>query len=423
MDNMQGISGKRWFMGKGKKIASVQELDGIDIGGTRLGIIDVQFETGEHDRYAVIDNEQCIGGIMREGFAEHTAKRFRGKSGTFEFVVDGARQTLPEDALQKIKPVSAEQSNSAFMCPGAFFFKLYRRLQVGTHPEAEIIAHLNHAAFDAIPQYYGSCRYIADTGEQYTLGILEEHVPDGKDVWAYFNSNMDARAAFALGEATANMHCALKGLAGTPSQSQEIPFDKLESLIRNAINGATNCGQPSGGHDASSNDATGEQDARELLQNVAAATPRLREIAAAGFENATSPLFAPQRIHGDYHLGQVLTTANTATAPADFKILDFEGEPSRTLAYRRAMRSPAADIAGMLRSFSYAGAASGKDCSACQKAFIEGYAQAARMDAAAIETACAPYVLAKAVYEACYELEFRPGWFHIPATALLEIAG
>ena len=76
----------------------------------------------------------------------------------------------------------------------------------------------------------------------------------------------------------------------------------------------------------------------------------------------------------------------------------------------------------MLRSFQYAGATSGFDCTACERAFLEGYAQAACISAAALETACKPYVLAKAVYEACYELEFRPGWFHIPARALLELA-
>ena len=84
------------------------------------------------------------------------------------------------------------------------------------------------------------------------------------------------------------------------------------------------------------------------------------------------------------------------------------------------MRSPAVDIAGMLRSFQYAGATAAYDSATCERAFLEGYAQAAHIDAAALETACAPYVLAKAVYEACYELEFRPGWFHIPARALLN---
>ena len=215
---------------------------------------------------------------------------------------------------------------------------------------------------------------------------------------------MDATCAGALGTATAKMHRALRGLPGTPAQNSEIPFDKLEHLLNSATSAAD-----------AANSASNEM--RELAEKVKTVLPKLRRMAADAFGASTgSEPFAPQRIHGDYHLGQVLVSA------ADFKILDFEGEPTRSLEYRRALRSPLVDVAGMLRSFQYAGATSGINSTACERAFLEGYAQAARIDAAALETACKPYVLAKAVYEACYELEFRPGWFHIPARALLELA-
>lgn len=422
MDNMQGICSKRWFMGKGGKIESVTEEARANIAGNAIAVIRVNSTQGNihsEDLYATIEDESGIGHILEDAFAtpRNIYGAGRGKI-VFERIRDFATE-LPHNSLADIRALQAEQSNSAF-ASDRLFFKLYRRLQPGAHPEVEILEHLEKEGFGAIPHFYGHCKYIDPAGNEHALGILEERLAGMQDAWAFFTQGdqpqeLLMKAARGLGEATAEMHLKLKGLPGEKYGPVEIPFDKLESLIRNAINGAANCAQSSKGHDA-----TGEQDARELLQNVAAATPRLREIAAAAFGNETSPLFAPQRIHGDYHLGQVLTTANTATAPADFKILDFEGEPSRTLAYRRAFRSPAVDIAGMLRSFSYAGATAGKDYSACGKAFLEGYAQAAHMDAAAIETACAPYMLAKAVYEACYELEFRPDWFHIPATALLE---
>jgi len=223
-----------------------------------------------------------------------------------------------------------------------------------------------------------------------------------QDAWAYFNGVMDAPCAEALGIATAKMHRALRGLPGTPAQNPEIPFDKLEHLL--------NC-------------ATGSE-MRELAEKVKATLPKLKRMAKDAFGAPTgSELFAPQRVHGDYHLGQVLVSA------ADFKILDFEGEPSRTLEYRRALRSPLVDVAGMLRSFQYAGATSESDSTACERAFLEGYAQAAHVDAGnaqidldTLKRAATPYILAKAVYEACYELEFRPGWFHIPARALLKLA-
>ena len=165
------------------------------------------------------------------------------------------------------------------------------------------------------------------------------------------------------------------------------------------------------------------------MENVLGKIPALKELAAQSFaKGRAQQLFAnlpPQRIHGDYHLGQVLLSANInddahAVRPDDIKILDFEGEPSRTLGYRRALRSPLVDVAGMLRSFGYAGATAGTDRSACERSFLEGYAHVSGIPATALREACAPYTIAKAVYEACYELEFRPDWFHIPARALLE---
>lgn len=247
---------------------------------------------------------------------------------------------MPADPLATIRPLDAEQSNSAF-ASDRLFFKLYRRLQAGAHPEVEILEHLEKNGFGAIPHFYGSCRFIDPSGNEYALGILEERVSGMQDAWAYFNQGSGAQlifngagtesrvqAAFALGDATAQMHRALKGLAGTQPQAPEIPFDKLERLIRNAAgDGTANCGQPSG-----ECDATRGQDARTLLENVAAALPRLREIATKAFDSTTAPLFAPQRIHGDYHLGQVLidsqsTFKKAAASPPTSRFSISKGNP------------------------------------------------------------------------------------------------
>ena len=430
MDNMRDIANKRWFMGKGGKIDSVTEVARAGIAGNAIVIVRVSFDTGENrspDLYAIIENENCIGGILEAVFSAPRT-RFNARDGeiVFERIRDftvNAPEGCAEGDLQKnlsaIRPLDAEQSNSAF-ASDRLFFKLYRRLQPGVHPEVEILEHLEKTRFSAMPHFYGSCKYIDPAGNEYALGILEERVSGMQDAWAFFTQGAQpqlvkaaqenfAKAARRLGEATAEMHRALNGLAGTSPQAPEIPFDKLESLIRNAINSAV---------------TSGEQDARELLQNVAASFPRLREIAAKSFGTADTPL-APQRIHGDYHLGQVLVSdgdGSQARKAPTFKILDFEGEPTRALDYRRAVRSPLVDIAGMLRSFQYASAVSGQDSAPCERAFLEGYASAAHLDASEIKQAAAPYILAKAVYEACYELEFRPDWFRIPARALLELS-
>ena len=405
MFSMQDIASKRWFMGKGRKIESIETVDRVAIGETFLSIVRVTFAASENcepDLYAVIEDETRTTDFFYDVFSCEKA-RYRGTSGEFMFM---QTENFPVDVslheLFDIAPLDAEQSNSAFASEH-FFFKLYRRLLPGIHPEVEIMEQLDRKRSGVSPQLYGTCYYADATGKRYTLGILEERATGMQDAWAYFNSVMDAPCAGALGIATAKMHRALRGLPGTPAQNPEIPFDKLEHLL--------NC-------------ATGSE-MHELAEKVKAVLPKLKRMAKDAFGAPTgSELFAPQRIHGDYHLGQVLVSA------ADFKILDFEGEPSRTLEYRRALRSPLVDVAGMLRSFQYAGATSGFDSTACERAFLEGYAQAAHIDAGAahvdleiLERAATPYILAKAVYEACYELEFRPGWFHIPARALLKLAG
>ena len=417
MFSMQDIASKRWFMGKGRKIDSIETVDRVAIGETFLSIVRVNFAASENcepDLYAIIEDETRTADFFYDVFSCEKA-RYGGTSGEFMFM---QTENFPVDVslheLFDIAPLDAEQSNSAFASKH-FFFKLYRRLLPGIHPEVEIMEQLDRKRSGVSPQLYGTCYYADATGKHYTLGILEERATGMQDAWAYFNSVMDAPCAEALGTATAKMHRALRGLPGTPAQNPEIPFDKLEHLLNRMVVGAT---------DAAGADISAGNEMRELAEKVKATLPKLKRMAKDAFGAPTgSELFTPQRIHGDYHLGQVLVSA------ADFKILDFEGEPTRTLEYRRALRSPLVDVAGMLRSFQYAGATSGFDCTACKHAFLEGYAQAARIDAGAahvdletLERAATPYILAKTVYEACYELEFRPGWFHIPARALLKLA-
>lgn len=415
MNDMQGISSKRWFMGKGRKIESIETVDRVAIGETFLSIVRVNFAASENcepDLYAVIEDETRTADFFYDVFSCEKA-RYGTKTGEFMFM---QTENFPVDVslheLFDVAPLDAEQSNSAFASKH-FFFKLYRRLLPGIHPEVEIMEHLDHEHSSVGPRLYGTCYYADATGKRYALGLLEERATGMQDAWAYFNSVMDAPCAGALGIATAKMHRALRGLPGTPAQNPEIPFDKLEHLLNNATSAA----------DAAN--STGNE-MHDLAEKVKAVLPKLRRMAtdAFGAQTSSEP-FAPQRIHGDYHLGQVLVAAQYTAAKnaPTFKILDFEGEPTRSLEYRRALRSPLVDVAGMLRSFQYAGATSGFDSTACERAFLEGYAQAACISDAALETACKPYVLAKAVYEACYELEFRPGWFHIPARALIELAG
>ena len=375
---IEDISEKRWFMGKGRQIHSIEELDSLPIGGTKVSIIQVQFESGERDYYCVIEDESKIGAVLAEYF-----------------------QKFPNETLLHAQPLNAEQSNSAFYSKGEFFFKLYRRLQVGEHPEAEILKHLSKKTTQGFPKiapdFYGDFSYTKD-GEIRTLGILEEHIPDAQNAWDLMvrtpnekaqsgNQNFFADAAFELGRTTAQMHKALKDLEGTPVQAEEVPFDKLIGLLK----------------------ANGKE-------NLIARVESIRSQQVRG-DNAGTLALTPQRIHGDYHLGQLLYK------DGKFIVLDFEGEPTRTLEYRRRLRSPAADIAGMLRSFAYASAVRGEKEfeQVTAEAFLQGYSRESGISVPQLKEEASPYVLGKAIYEACYELEFRPDWFWIPESALKNV--
>lgn len=394
MNLIKYLGKQRWFMGKNRTITRVDSLDSTEAGGTHIRLIKVSFDDGESDIYTYIDNENAIGKILEDAFLDGAQQSiFSGESGFFAFKITAP---LPKSPLTGIQPVSKEQSNSAFCLPGKYFFKLYRRLQPGLHPEAEILEGMNKAGSSRVPRLYAICTYKSKHGEIYTWGILEEHFADAKDAWSEFCQSMDVNDAFQLGMSTAQMHESLKRLTGPKYTTDEPPFDKLEQLLQNS---------------------TDTEYAPKLRECLPELRIRYSDLLRETFSDKT---IKKQRIHGDYHLGQVLIT-QSANGTKHFEIIDFEGEPTRSLDYRRTCRSTAVDIAGMLRSFAYAGAVSKKDPTEAQHNFITGYSKVSGISADAIEKESKPYILAKAVYEACYELEFRPDWFWIPAKALLEL--
>ncbi len=394
MNLIKYLCKQRWFMGKNRTIIRVDPFDSTEAGGTRIRLVKVSFDDGESDIYTIIDDENVVGKILEDAFLDGAQQSiFSGDSGFFTFRITAP---IPKAPLTSIKPVSKEQSNSAFCAPGKFFFKLYRRLEPGLHPEAEILEAMNKADSSRVPRLYAVCNYKTKGGEIYTWGILEEHFPNAVDAWSEFCNKMDSTDAFQLGMSTAQMHESLKPLSGPKYSNIEPPFDKLEQLLKNS---------------------TDTEYAPELRERLPELRIRYSDLLRETFSDKT---IKKQRIHGDFHLGQVLIT-QSANGTKHFEMIDFEGEPTRSLDYRRTIRSPAVDIAGMLRSFAYASAVAKTDPTEACQAFIMGYSKVSGISAQTIEKECKPYILAKAIYEACYELEFRPNWFWIPAKALLEL--
>lgn len=376
MIDLRNITEKRWYMGKGRTPTRIEKIDELSIGDAAITLISLQFSEGDFDLYLLIENEDSFGSLLYRSFGKTVgSKSFRSKNGIFSFVT---HSDFLRENLESLKPISAEQSNSSFVAPGKLFFKVFRRLQAGEHPEEETLRYLSNLDYQGTPSLLGSCRYTSNNGHTYVLGILEGLIPNTENAWDVFNREPSTEAAFELGCETARMHKALRDMDGCVSPSEEPPVEKLKKLLVES------------GHD---------------INKIK--VPRPRE----------STLFKPQRIHGDFHLGQVLMTPDK-----HFKIIDFEGEPTRSLEFRRGLRSPAVDIAGMIRSFAYAEAVSKKNMDSVKQAFTQGYAKTANVSEDALQQELKPYIIAKAIYEACYELEFRPDWFWIPEKALKEFA-
>jgi maltose alpha-D-glucosyltransferase/alpha-amylase len=380
---------------------------------------------------------------------------------------------------------SAEQSNTSILYGDTAILKLFRRLQPGENPDVEIGQFLTEVAhFDRIPPFLGEISMIASSGEKTTVAMLQGLVANDGDGWTWFvhqlnrfyksiESGTDApilaapayestttdrnrmptvaqeamEAAMLLGRRTAEMHLALSSSASDPVFAPE----------------------PTSHHDL-------ETDARQIEVQIRSALEALKSKFAALDESASdhaSLLLSKRlelmkrshsiadltaagqriRIHGDYHLGQTLRTSTKEGAPqtGDFVLLDFEGEPARPLSQRRRKQSPLKDVAGMLRSFSYAAFAglkafqdeiaarsrptsdeiSTKWAQAWQnwasEAFIRGYRETISKNPDILpspketQALLDAFVLEKALYELQYELNNRPTWIHIPIAGILSL--
>ncbi len=382
---------------------------------------------------------------------------------------------------------SAEQSNTSILYNGKLIMKLFRRLQPGENPDTEIGRFLTEVAhFPRIAPFLGDIRSVvqdgSETGEATTVAMLQGLVQNEGDGWqwtldelsrfydscatcpvpteigsfpsfgsdapiapaAQEHAGLYLEGAALLGRRTAEMHLALAtptenaAFSAEPFAQEHLAADaarieaqivrSLEALRRGMAN------LPS-----SETDNTADVAALILSQ-------RRDLLTRAKLLTATDPAAAGQRIriHGDYHLGQTLRSK------ADFVILDFEGEPARSLAERRAKQSPLKDVAGMLRSFSYAAyaglnafthrrplsnpvdAKSLETCAtlwlnAASTEFLRAYksviAESPRLLPAPeqAQSMLNGYLLEKALYELLYELNNRPAWVRIPLAGIVAL--
>ena len=441
------IASQRWFGGKSRDVLDARVLDaGIAPGGPPLlaiGIVEVRYGLRSHDLYHVplgfrpSDegwNESVIaevdGWIVYDAIADPALVRelvgLMCSGATLRLedaaIVCRGAEGLGDRAggLSSIRPMGAEQSNSSVVLDERFALKLYRRIEAGVNPELELLRFLTEKEFEHIAALEGFIAYEGRPLET-TLAILQRFVPSRGDGWELalntIASDPEWLPAHArrLGEVTAQLHNALASDADNPHFCPEEPSTETLALLSASID------------EEIEGVFAGLPDLEALLPIAGRAEEvrdRLRMLTHIGSVGKVI------RHHGDYHLGQALWTNDE-----DWLILDFEGEPARSIPDRRRKRSPLRDVAGMLRSFAYAASAStlqrGVDPpddweEKCRAQFLEGYI--ATVDATllpggeqAIERLLTVFELEKAVYELRYELNNRPDWVGIPVAGILRM--
>ncbi|MFE7846138.1 phosphotransferase [Microbacterium sp. NPDC057407] len=300
--------------------------------------------------------------------------------------------------------LTGEQSNTSIVFDEdgrpTIILKLFRTLHHGENPDVTVQRVLSNAGSPYVPRFLGSIdAEWPDVGRESgvahgTLAFAQEFLPGVRDGWAVaLEAAAEGRdftgAARDLGTAVAGVHGAL-GAALETADAGPAEVAAVGTAWRRRLRiGATEV------------PAVAERrDAIEAVYQAALARPWPRL----------------QRIHGDLHLGQVL-----AVPGAGWRIVDFEGEPLRPMEERAIPDLPPRDVAGMLRSFDYAGAvAAGPDAGAwaaeCQTAFVDAYvaAGAAELDPVLLRA----LILDKAVYESIYEARNRPDWLPVPLAGI-----
>jgi maltose alpha-D-glucosyltransferase/alpha-amylase len=350
------------------------------------------------------------------------------------FLPTSALLELSLSETPSIRRLSAEQSNSSLILGDAVVLKLVRHVAAGINPETEVTRVLTERGYANCAPLFGEVVRVTADGTPHTVMLAQGFLRNQGDGWEWTlraladgGEALDRLNGFSaqLGQRLAELHAILAQPSDDPGFAPE-PADEATRLAW--AGGATAqlelaldlLRMP---RDLPDRDAAC---AGWLLDNTETLRAAIRRLAALG-EGAMN-----HRVHGDFHLGQVLV------ADGDAYIVDFEGEPARTLAQRREKSCAMRDVAGLLRSFDYAAATATMRhggsahirpaCAQAERAFMTAYqATLARAaDTAVPPAAQTPlldlFLIEKAAYEIRYEAANRPTWLGIPLRGLHEIA-
>jgi maltokinase len=380
------VAAARWYGGKGAAISSIGVDDVLELGpGCALVVFTVETADGGRERY--LDVRGAVGGPLLQ--------RLCGGGAQGDFVFRPAVGLTPPAGNGR--PLGADQSNTSLVVDERWVVKLYRRLHPGIHPEVELVAHLSGDGLEFVPAYGGT---VAWNG--HAVALVQAYVPGAVDGWAWAEGAVvagDVGQLVGLGGQTAVMHRALAelgvGVADPGRRAQWV--DGAEAQLDRALT------------------LLEAGDLARVQPHIAQVRNELAQLATAG--EATL-----QRVHGDYHVGQVLM------APAGLRVIDFEGEPTKPVAERRLPGCPLRDVAAMLRSFDHLIrhverevrpghlAAYEEWMEQARAAFLEGYGP---VDADLLRA----FEVEKETYEFVYARTFLPEWTHTAVSGLGWLMG
>ncbi|MFL6543137.1 MAG: maltose alpha-D-glucosyltransferase [Chthoniobacterales bacterium] len=495
------VRARRWFGGKARTLREMKVVERVPVtdGGTEFWFLEVSYLDGPSETYslpvriafgqeartlmaqtqnaviarfsgpddAVLHDATFDDGFRKSLFtAISKTNRSAGRSGELVGVRGTAFSTDGATEPERSQLLGAEQSNSSMLFDGKYFLKLYRKLEDGPNPDVEITRFLTERAnFPNVPAFLGAVEYKRPRSEATVLCLLQNAVTAEGDAWTvtldsisrFYERVLERKAdlqgegaaagpllteliggvyperAKLLGQRTGEMHRALASIeddklfAPEPfnAMAQRSVFQNMRALTRRVL---------------------------VLLQKKVSSLPEKFRGEAAEVLAAEKTILEQERrvldrrsvatkirIHGDYHLGQVLYTGK------DFIILDFEGEPARALSERKLKRSALRDVAGMVRSFQYAAysalwqpAMRSEDIPFLEawadvwyremsSVFLQSYLAVTRgapfipQNEDDLRILLQAYLLDKAVYEVAYELNNRPDWVIIPIRGIKHI--
>lgn len=442
---------RRWFGAKSRDVSALTVSSATPARTLApllvVALVETTFDTGRHETYQLplgfrpVD-EGWTDAVLAEvdGWTAYDAaadpllarelvhlmrlgETLTTEEGRLEFRrVEGEGLGFEISEAATTRPMGAEQSNTSIVFDEEHVLKLYRRLEAGINPELELLRFLTERGFPFVAALEGWAAFVGRPMDA-TLAIMQQFLTTDGDGWelaleAVAGPGEGAEAFVGrlrrLGEITAQMHTLLASEPDDPHFCPESPSVETLALLTASI----------------------DEQIAQLFLSLPEDEPALDPIRGRGEEvrerlRLMSRVGAAGRLirhHGDYHLGQVLWSEG------EWIVLDFEGEPARSLPERRRKRSPLRDVAGMLRSFAYVASAAEIEHGAhvpagweqrARAAFLDGYLgeidQTIVPSGDALGRLLSIFELEKAVYELRYELDNRPGWVPIPAAGIQRL--